>query len=63
MKPEWIIYKNEQRIGQALTWHKALDILIEQCKITKLTIYKYSRLISIFTPDHELDNFKIVKEQ
>ena len=30
MRPEWIIYKNEERIGQAVTWHRALDIVVKQ---------------------------------
>lgn len=36
MPPEWIIYKNEVRLGQAKTWHKALANLVRQEFLTEL---------------------------
>lgn len=47
MRPEWVVYKNEQRIGQATTWHKTLSILIEQEKISYFVVNKYTKYIQI----------------
>lgn len=63
MKPEWIIYKNEQRIGQALTWYKAIDILIKQEKCTYLEIIKYSKYVSIRNKSENSQTYKIVQER
>lgn len=62
MKPEWVIYKNGQRIGQAITWHKALDILIKQEKLNFLVLNSYSKAHFIKTTDQS-NCYKILQER
>lgn len=62
MKPEWIIYKNDQKIGQAVTWYKALDNLMksegfERCEIWGLAPFKSIKSLPF---GHV---YKIVKER
>ncbi len=38
--PEWTIYKDDRAIGQAKTWHGALDAL---CKAEGLTSFKIEK--------------------
>lgn len=60
IKPEWIIYKEGQRIGQGITWHKALDVLIEQERLTSFYVDKMSQYILINSGDFQ---YRIIKEQ
>lgn len=62
MKPEWIVYKNEQRIGQAITWHKALDVLIKQEPTDRYEIIHHGQIIFI-NPANRVYQYKIVKER
>jgi hypothetical protein len=62
MKPEWIIYKNEERIGQAITWHKALDILLKQEGITKFAIHMYTGAVFVESECGK-QRYKIIKER
>lgn len=64
MKPEWVIYKNDIRIGQAITWHKALDILIKTECIQSIQFIQYitSGLI-VLVDVHTNKNYKIIKER
>lgn len=64
MKPEWIIYKDDQKIGQAVTWHKALDILIILENIDFFAVEGFKGIIFVRN-NRELENpirYKIVKE-
>lgn len=56
---QWTIYKNDQKIGQGKTWHKALDVLMVQDNIYVLNIRTGSGLVLVST---EVGNYKIVKE-
>lgn len=59
-KPEWIIYKDDQRIGQAVTWHKALDILVKQEGIRNTQIDINTEIVFV---QGGVGYFKIVKER
>lgn len=64
MRPEWVIYKNDIRIGQAVTWHKALDVLINGEKIQALQFIQYIGSGLVVCVDvHTNQNFKIIKER
>lgn len=64
MKPEWVIYKNEQRIGQAVTWHKALDILVKQEKLSLFTVSKFQQVYFVNDLTYtQTATLKIVKER
>ena len=61
MRPEWIIYKNEQRVGQALTWHQALDILVKSEGLSRYeVVHSVAEFISIKSSDKL---YRIVKER
>ncbi len=61
-RPQWTIYKNDQPIGQAVTWHKALDILMFTCGIIHVEVTRYPG-IYIVKEYNKTDNYKIVKER
>lgn len=62
MRPQWVIYKNEQRIGQGISWHKSLDVLVRQEKLNYFSIDFFSRIVFIHNADKS-QSYKIVKEQ
>lgn len=60
--PEWILYKEQNKIGQAKTWSRALEIL---CKLEGLNQFKVLLFGHIITVE-QIDGFgyyKIVKER
>lgn len=61
MKPEWVIYKNEQKIGQAVTWHKALDILVKQEGLVGFECAVNASFVSVLLRQEGLI-YKIIKE-
>lgn len=60
MKPEWVIYKNDQRIGQAVTWHKALDIAVQVDALSQYEVKQFSNIVYVYS---HLTIYKIVKER
>ena len=62
MRPEWVIYKNEQRLGQSVTWHGALDVLMRAEGLTTVEIDKYAQLVLVNRGSRDF-NYKIVKER
>ena len=66
-RTEWIIYKNEQKIGQAITWHKGLDILVKQEGLSQVHLCINSNIITFVTQKEsfsdQLNRYKIVKER
>lgn len=67
MKNQWTIYKNHQAIGQAVTWHKALDILVKQEGINGFHVNIYNQYIfinehtAITNPPPKI-HYRIIKE-
>ncbi len=63
--PEWVIYKNDQRLGHAITWHKALDNLLHMELIKHCKFEKYGDLFLIFDlgDSEQINRYKIVKER
>ncbi len=61
VKAEWVIYKNNQPIGQAETWYKALGNLVSIEGINLLRINIVAGMVSIDTFDNNI--YKIVKER
>ena len=62
MKPEYVIYKNNEKIGQAVTWHKALDILIIQEGLSNFRASFFQGIVLI----SQINNpqvYKIIKER
>lgn len=65
MKPEWVIYKNDERIGQSVTWHGALDVLVKQEGLTEMHVSKLNAVVFVyFQIESEFNTiYKIVKER
>lgn len=66
MKPNWTIFKNDRAIGQAITWHKALDILVIQEGLNSFKMEKFRDVLFIQLIGESLDkltvSYKIQKE-
>ncbi len=64
-RPEWVIYKNGQRLGTAVTWHKALANLIDMEPLNQIRLFRYSP--SFFVIEDILGTanitYKIIKER
>lgn len=64
MLPEWNIYKNDQKIGQTITWHKGLDLLIRSQLMSHFKVEKYGQFYLIIPIGcEEINRYKIVKER
>ena len=62
MKPNWVIYKDQRPIGEAITWHKALDILVKLEQLEQFKILKLSQLVTV-EQINRMGYYKIVKER
>lgn len=64
-RPEWIIYKNDHRIGQAISWHKALDVLVKQERLGEYTVKHYANNYIVVTVRAIIEtiNYKIQNER
>ncbi len=51
-KPAWTIYKQDYVLGGAITWHKALDILVKQEGLTNFTVIMYKQILSIYSGEN-----------
>lgn len=61
-RPEYIIYKGTERIGQAITWHHALNFLLCAESIAQYkAIHNGSHYITI--TDMAGNAYRIVKER
>lgn len=63
IKPEWNIYKNDIKIGQAITWHKALSNLLKLDNIHKYTVEHYAKELLFIKNWDGIYIYKIVKER
>lgn len=61
-KPCWVVYKNDQRIGQAITWHGALDIAIKHSGLNYIGLNCMKQYYSFVDVDNN-DSYKIVRER
>lgn len=61
--PEWVIYKNQDRLGQALTWHKALDNLVKQANLLTFRVWRQNETQIVFVETDGRDQYKIQKER
>ena len=61
--PQWTIYKNDQRTGQAITWHKALETLTRQEALSAYSIFHCYGYIRIETNPETSTRYRIIKEQ
>lgn len=61
--PEWNIYKNDYKIGQAKTWHKALGILIDLDNIGTYSVIMTCGHISVHTHERPTARYRIIKER
>ena len=64
LKPEWKIYKNDQCIGQAVTWHKALYNLTQIENLNWYTVEDHNGILFINSEQHNTQEikYKILKE-
>ena len=60
MKPEWVIYKNNMRMGQAVTWHRALDVLVKQEGIKSFRVEVFQERVFVVSNN---ESYKLVKER
>lgn len=62
IKPEWIIYKEQRPIGQAVTWYRALDILVKLEGLDQFRVLKMAQLVTV-EQINGMGYYKIVKER
>lgn len=61
MKPNWVIYQRDFKIGEAITWYKALDVLVKQ---EELTSYEVTHnLPEYITITVKGNYYKIIRER
>lgn len=60
-KPEYIIYKNNYSIGQAITWHGALNLLVIAENLHNYAVEHHAQgYISVIS---ENNTYRIVQER
>lgn len=59
MRPEWKILSKSFPIGQAVTWHKALNLLVEKEKLVDFNIKIYAK--QYITISSEGNQYIIIK--
>jgi hypothetical protein len=65
MKPCFIVYKNDFRIGQGVSWHKALDVLCKQEGFTNINVTLFNNIYfvrPIERAEELAPRYKIIKE-
>lgn len=60
--PTWNIYKNDNLIGQAMTWYKALYVLTTQENLTHYEVTKIAGFITVWDLNNNGFYYKIEKE-
>lgn len=67
MKPQWIIYKNDFAIGQAITWHKALSNLCITEHLDNIIVKHLTDGLVLVLPvnigQENSDRYRIIKQQ
>lgn len=63
----WVIYHQDQRIGQASSWHKALDVLRRQIGVLRISFdctYLNSGMVMVhIKTENGLAYYSIKQEQ
>lgn len=60
----YIITINDQKIGQAGSWHKALDVLIRQTGMMRMTITIINRdFVKVSNDNTEYDEVYSIKKE
>lgn len=62
MRPEWVIYKNEQRVSVAISWHKGLDVALKLAGVSCYSVELWVSQVKVKF-NFKNDKYEIIKER